>query len=423
MTYTRRTIDDELDELFPELAAIAIDGAKGVGKSATASARANTVLNLDDPALQTTIGADPAASLSRERPILFDEWQHVPQVWDAVRRAVDSDRSGGQFLFAGSASPTPGATSHSGAGRIIRLRMRPMTLQERGVSDPTVSIGTLLSGSTPDLKGLTTLRLKDYVDALVRSGFPGLQNLSGRALRAQIDSYIRNIVDRDIPDSGVSVRRPDVLIDWLRAYAAATSTTANYTRILNAATAGFTDKPNRETTSKYRDLLTQIWVLDPVPAWTASGSELSRLQSSPKHHLVDPALAARLLGMTPEALLDGKGVAIGPKEGTLLGGLFESLVTLCTRVPAEAAEAEVRHLRTKNGDHEVDIILVRPDGGVVAFEVKLSATVTNSDVRHLLWLRNQIGDRLVDAAVINTGPGAYRRDDGIGVIPLGLLGP
>ena len=212
----------------------------------------------------------------------------------------------------------PSTTDRRRLGRTDRLtaELRSCYLRDR---IPAICRVRLLSGSTPDLKGLTTLRLKDYVDALAPSGFPGLQNLSGRALRAQIDSYIRNIVDRDIADSGVSVRRPDVLIDWLRAYAAAMSTTASYTRMLNGATAGFADKPNRQIASKYRDLLTQIWVLDPVPAWTASGSELSRLQSSPKHHLVDPALAACLMGMTSEVLLDGKGFAIGPKEGTLLG--------------------------------------------------------------------------------------------------------
>ncbi len=298
-----------------------------------------------------------------------------------------------------------------------------MTVQERGLSRPTVALSDLLEGTAGDLSGATDLNLKSYVDAIVDSGFPGLQDLPNRAFRAQLDSYIRNIVDRDIPESGVMVRRPDVLIDWLRAYAAATSSTASYTEILDAATAGMTDKPHRETTATYRDVLAQIWVLDPVPAWTASGSPLKRLHSSQKHHLVDPALAVRLLGMTPESLLDGNGKPLGPQEGTLLGSLFESLVTLCVRVPAQAAEAEVRHLRTRNGDHEVDLILVRPDGRVLALEVKLSGTITNSDVRHLHWLRKQIGDRLIDAVVINTGPGAYRRPDGIGVVPLGLLGP
>ena len=423
MAYIRRIVDTELDDLFPELPAIALDGAKGVGKTATATTRAASVIQLDGAAQRAAVAADPSVILARRRPLLIDEWQHVPQVWDVVRRAVDEDRTGAQFLFTGSASPQPGATAHSGSGRIVRMRMRPMTLTERGVADGSVSIRRLLAGGRPPLAGDTGMQLIDYVDAIISSGFPGLRGLSPRALRTQLDSYLRNVVDRDIPDQGIQVRRPDVMMDWLRAYAAATSSTASYSEILDAATAGVADKPDRGTTTAYRDALTQIWVLDPVPAWTASGSELNRLQQTPRHHLVDPALAARLLGLTAESLIDGEGRPIGPQQGTMLGNLFESLATLCVRVAAQAADAEVRHLRTRNGDHEVDLIVVRPDGRVVALEVKLASTVSEADVRHLRWLRNTIGDRLIDAAIITTGPSAYRRPDGIGVVPLGLLAP
>ena len=125
------------------------------------------------------------------------------------------------------------------------------------------------------------------------------------------------------------------------------------------------------------------------------------------------------------ALLDGVGTAIGPQTGTLLGNLFESLVTLCVRVPAQAAEAELAHMRTRNGDHEVDLVVIRDDGRVLAIEVKLANTVPDSDVRHLRWLGEQLGDRLIDSIIIiiNTGPAAYRRADGIGVVPLGVLAP
>lgn len=422
MEYRRRLIDQELDELFAELPAVALDGAKGVGKTATASARAASVVQLDLAAQRVAVVADPRSVLVRPRPLLIDEWQHVPEVWDVVRHAVNADRSGGQFLFTGSATPGEGATAHSGAGRIVRLRMRPMTLSERGIVEPAVSLGELLTGRRGAVAGETSLRLVDYVDAIVASGLPGLQGLSKRARRTSLDSYITNIVDRDIPEQGVAVRRPDVLTDWLRAYAAATASTASYTEILDAATAGVRDKPDRGTTTSYRDTLARIWVLDPVPAWTASGSPLKRLQQMPKHHLMDPALAARLLGLTAESLLDGEGRPLGPQEGTMLGSLFESLATLCVRVIAQAAEAGVRHLRTRNGDHEVDLIVVRPDGRVLAVEVKLAAAVSDTDVRHLRWLRDSIGDRLLDAVVLNTGPTAYRRPDGIAVIPLGLLG-
>ena len=150
---------------------------------------------------------------------------------------------------------------------------------------------------------------------------------------------------------------------------------------------------------------------------------MTRLGQAPKHHLADPALAARLLGLTRDALLDGEGRSLGPQAGTMLGHLFESLVTLCVRVPAQAAEADVAHMRTRNGDREVDLVVVRDDGRLLAIEVKLANAIDDRDVRNLRWLGEQLGDRLLDAVVINTGPAAYRRTDGIGVVPLGLLAP
>ncbi len=168
----------------------------------------------------------------------------------------------------------------------------------------------------------------------------------------------------------------------------------------------------------------QLWILDPIPAWLPSKNYITRLTHPPKHHLADPALAIRLLGLDENALITGteSGPAI-PRNGTLLGHLFESLVTQSIRVLAQAAEASVKHLRLKGGLREVDLIVERPDQRVVAIEVKLSATVDDDDVKNLLWLRQQIGDDLLDAVVINTGQHAYRRQDGIAVVPAGLIGP
>jgi len=423
MSYVRRIVDAELDALFGEVPAIALDGPKGVGKTTTAEQRAIGSAKLDSTSGREAIAADPEVILGRPRPLLLDEWQKVPEVWDVVRRAVDVDPSGGQFLLTGSASPAPGATAHSGAGRIGRLRMRPMTLSERGVGEPIVSLADLLTGRRPVLAGQCALRLADYAGEILASGFPGLRSASPRALRFQLDSYLRNAVDRDVPEQGLNVRKPDSLLAWLRSYASATSTTASYTQILNAATAGHVDKPARATAIAYRDVLASLWLLDPVPAWLPTGSAMTRLGQTPKHQLADPALAARLLGLSLEGLLNGEGAPIGPQSGTMLGHLFESLVTLCVRVPAQGAEAEVAHLRTRNGDHEVDLVLIRDDGRVLAIEVKLGGTVEDKDVRHLRWLTGQLGDRLLDSIVINTGPAAYRRSDGIGVLPLALLAP
>ena len=355
--------------------------------------------------------------------MLVDEWQLHPPVWDLVRRGVDRGAEPGRFLLTGSASPVD-APTHSGAGRIVRLRMRPMALAERGIETPTVSLRALLSGARGSVEGTTNLGLEAYAEEIVSSGFPGIRQLAGRARRAQLSGYLERIVEHDFPEQGHLVRRPATLRAWLAAYAAATATTTSYNAILDAATAGDSDKPAKTTTIAYRDVLSQLWLLESVEAWLPTRNQLNRLASAPKHHLADPALAAALLGAdTRELLNDTVGKRPHIRDGVLLGQLFESLVTLDLQVYAQPAEAQVRHLRTKNGDHEVDLIVERPDRRVMGIEVKLAPVVTDADVRHLLWLQSQIGDDLVDAAVIYTGSEAYRRRDGIAVIPAALLGP
>ena len=231
------------------------------------------------------------------------------------------------------------------------------------------------------------------------------------------------IVDRDFKDQGLNVRNPQGLIRWMTAYAAATSTTASFETIRDAATGGEGQKPAKTTVQPYREILEQLWILDPIPAWLPSKNYITRLTHPPKHHLADPALAIRLLGLDEGALITGteSGPSI-PRNGTLLGHLFESLVTQSIRVLAQAAEADVRHLRIKGGLREIDLIVQRPDQRVVAIEVKLSATVNDDDVKNLLWLGEQIGDDLIDAVVINTGQRAYRRRDGVAVVPAALIG-
>jgi uncharacterized protein len=422
--YIHRVVDDEIEILFANLAAISIEGAKAVGKTVTASQRARTTYQLDDNELRSVLEADHSRLLEGERPVLIDEWQRLPASWDLVRREVDKpDTPPGSFLLTGSASPAE-ASTHSGAGRIVTLRMRPLTLAERGLETPTVSLAELLRGTRPPLTGQTSVRLTDYAQEILASGFPGLRRLSGRPLRAQLDGYIDRITERDLPELGIAVRNPAALRRWMTAYAAASSTTASYETIRDAATGGHGEKPAKQTAGPYRDALVRLWIVDPVPAWAPTRSHLRRLSSPPKHQLVDPALAARLLGVGLGALLQATPVEPAiPRDGTLLGALFESLVTLDVRVYAQAAEARVGHLRTAGGEHEVDLIVERDDGRVLAIEVKLASTVDDDHVRHLKWLGARVGPDLLDAIVVTTGAHTYRRADGIGVVPAGLLGP
>lgn len=224
--------------------------------------------------------------------------------------------------------------------------------------------------------------LQRYVEEIVASGSPGLHALSGRPLRAQLDGYPLRVVDRDFPELGHDVRKPAALRRWMTAYAAASSTTASFERIRDAATGGQGEKPAKTTTMPYRDVLERLWILDPVPAWLPTRNPISRLSAPPKHQFADPALAARLLGIDAAGLLEGASAGPPiPRDGTLLGALFESLVTLSVRVYAQAAEATVKHLRTARGDHEVDLIVERDDGRVLAAEVKLARDVGDGAAR------------------------------------------
>lgn len=422
--YLPRVVDTELDELLPALPALSLEGAKGVGKTATARRRARTVHALDAPGTLELFEADPRRLIDGDPPVLLDEWQRLPASWDLVRRSVDEDPSPGRFILTGSAAVAAGGT-HSGAGRIVRLRMRPMTLVERGVGKPSVSLRGLLSGRGSPLKGATTIGLERYAEEICRSGFPGIRSLTDRALRAQLDGYLDRVIDRDLEEEiGQPVRTAGALRRWMSAYGAATTTTAAYDVIRDAATPGERDKPAKATVQGYREALERLWILDPLPAWLPTASHLRRLGSAPRHHLADPALAARLLGVDAGALLDaGTRGPLTPRDGTLLGQLFESLVALDVRVYAQAAEARVGHLRTHGGEHEIDLIVERGDHRVLAIEVKLAHTIRDDDLRHLRWLQDQLGDRVLDAIVITTGADAYRRPDGIGVVPAALLGP
>ena len=419
--YLPRIVELELDELLAGLPAISIEGPRAVGKTETALRRAGTVHRLDDALQMEILRAEPERLVTGEPPVLIDEWQRMPYSWDLVRREVDRDPAGGRFLLTGSAAPAE-APTHTGAGRIVTVRMRPLSLAERDVTEPTVSLGGLLGGRRPRLEGASRVGLADYADEIVRSGFPAMRTLPPRLLRVQLDSYLERIVEHDFIDLGRSVRDRRSLQRWLTAFAAASSTTASYDTIRDAATPGEPDKPARSTTISYRRVLEQLWIIEEVPAWLPTSNRLRRQAASPVHQLADPALAARLLGVGADALIDGGGAGPAvPRDGTLFGALFESLVTLSVRTYAQANEARVSHLRTRAGRQEVDLIVERADGRVVALEVKLSALIDDHDVRHLHWLAERIGPNLLDAAVITTGPEAYRRADGIGVIPAALL--
>lgn len=418
--YTARVIDAELDELMAGLAAIALEGPKAVGKTATALRRANTVYELDDAQQRGVAEADLDRVTRGEPPVLIDEWQRLPAVWDKVRRAVDRDATPGRFLLTGSASPE-GSGSHSGAGRIVDLRMRPMSLAERLPDVASVSLAGLLDGTEGDIDARTEVGLDDYVEEILRSGFPGIRGLSTRAREAQLATYVDRVVDRDFPELR-PIRNPARLRAWMAAYASATATTTSFEKLRAAATAGERTAPAKTTVIPYVDVLKRLFILDPLPGWRPR-AHLRELGEAPKHHLADPALAAKLVNVTRDALLAGETTgAIKPKDGTFLGALFESLVTLSIRVYAQAARASVHHFRMHRGEHEVDLVVEGKNNKVLAIEVKLAETPPRAAIEQLDWFGRRFGDDVTDRIIVTTGHDAYRRPDGIAVVPAALLG-
>jgi predicted AAA+ superfamily ATPase len=224
-------------------------------------------------------------------------------------------------------------------------------------------------------------------------------------LNKQLDPYLERLVNVDMKDAGVVIRQPEALMPWLRAYAASVATTTSWDKLRDAASVGEAKKPSKGNAIRYTEAISRLRILDEIPPWLPGNNHLSRLGQSPKRFLADPALAAR------------------PADRTFLGALFESLVALSLSVFCDANAVSFKHLRTWSGDHEVDFIVAGPGGQVIAIEAKLSNTVHSEHVEHLTWIQHKLGDKLLDSIVVNTGSDAYRRKDGIAVVPLGLLGP
>lgn len=404
-----------------------LEGARGVGKTTTAEQQANSVFRLEHPDTLDEVAANPDVLLEADPPVLIDEWQRYPQSIDLVRMEVDRDSTPGRFILTGTPSAPRQTGIHTGAGRLLWITMSPMSLSERGVAVPTVSLHALLTGQQGEISGTTGLRTADYAEIMVRSGYPGILDAPEAVRLRLIADYVRQLVRRDVSQPvGRQRRSPAAVSRWLTAYAKMTATEAKFEAIRDLAHNAEGQVPARSTVEGYRTALEDLGVVDELLAWDRDWLPIKHRKTSPVHHLVDPALAVSLIGESVDDLLVGSvSSEHGSPDNSLLGRLFQSLVTQSVRVYASAHDADVFWLGTRkvNGkSREVDII-VEGESGVVAIEVKLSAEVSKRDRKHLYWLRDELDYRWSDGVVITTGPEAYRDDDGIAVVPAALLGP
>ena len=408
--------------MLPYLRAIMIGGAKGVGKTETAKLFANTTLQLDRKSVREGLEAEYERLYDYVPPVLIDEWQHLPEVWDRVRRMVDDNVPEGSIILTGS-QQSKDLSLHSGAGRIVRFRMRPLSLAERFRQPDKITLEDCFAGKVPDNPWIeSTTTFTHYMQEVTRSGFPAIYNASEKIRSSLLDSYIENIATRDFAAQGIQLRQPDTLIRWMRAYAAATGTTTSYNKMLDAATPGEDNKPSKPTAISYREALRSLWLIDDLPYWGEGEDFFGRLKQTSKHFLADPGLEARLLGLSADDLIMGNAnTAHDLIYGSIAGRLFESLCAMSVRSYAASLGAQTSFLRTVNGGREIDLI-VEKDRKLVIIETKMGATVSGEDVRHLNWFEEMLGDRVMEKIILTTGDQTYRRKDRVLVIPAALFG-
>jgi len=396
-----------LAELLAELPAVMVTGPRAAGKTTTAARHAASVVRLDRPREAAAFQADPDVALGGyEEPLLLDEWQEVPSVLGAVKRAVDRDPRAGRFILTGSVRADLEATTWPGTGRVVRVSMFGLTARElvgdvAGPSpfDRLASGGSLaLPDDPPDLRG--------YVELALRSGFPDpALSLDADARRRWLDGYIDQLLTRDALD--VEPRRdPARLRRYFEAYALNTAGIVSDATLLRAA--GI----NRRTAMAYEHLLANLFVVEAMPAWATN--RLRRLSLGPKRYFVDPAIPAAALQLDAGAVL---------RDGDLLGRLLDTFVAAQLR--AECAGSRVRprlyHLREEHGRHEVDVLAEVGGRDIVAFEVKADAAPGRDSSGHLAWLRDRLGDRFLAGVVFHTGPRIFKLDERIVAAPIAAL--
>ena len=416
MTYQPRIVDRELADRLQATGAVVIEGPRACGKTTTAQQIAASEVRLDvDHVARRLASLEPARVLIGNVPRLIDEWQLEPAIWNHVRRAVDDRRRPGQFILTGSAVPADDATRHTGAGRLTRLRMRPLSLFELGHSSGEISLAGLLEG-TPASAGSSVILLDDLADLICVGGWPvNLGRSSSLAIRANSD-HLDEIRRLDIAN-GDGRKRDPVRVGMLLRSLARNVATPAATATLASDTGEGTSAIREHTAADYLRALERIMIVENQLAWPTHLRSRSVLRSKPIRHLADPSLAVAAVRATPARLL---------RDLNFLGLLFESMVVRDLRVYAQAADAEVFHYREKGG-LEVDAILQANDGRWAAFEVKLGEGRADAGAANLLRLAERVdpermGKPMALGVIVSSGYG-YTREDGVSVIPIGALGP
>ena len=403
--YLGRLLDKPLSAIFRELPALMITGPRAAGKTTTAHQLARTVVRLDRPGEAAAFRADPDAALgSMPEPILLDEWHEVPEVLGAVRRAVDADGHAGRFILTGSVRSDLRDQVWPGTGRLVRLQMYGLTMRERLGRLQGETFLSRLAQADLSAFGLPSQvpTLPDYIELALQGGFPELflQNLSESARRRWLVSYIEQLLTHDVPGL---VRDPDRLRKFFDVMALNTAGAPTDATIRTAADVEY------RTAERFEALLSDVFVLENVPAYVSN--RLERLIKLPKRYIVDPALVGASLGMNAAAIMG---------DPDLFGRVLDTFVMsqLRPELALEVPPPRLYHLRDTNGRREVDIVSEHAARSIVGIEVKASAAPSTDDARHLIYVRDELGDRFLAGAVLHTGPSMFELAPRIFALPV-----
>lgn len=405
-TYLPRLADEPIEALISELPALMLNGPRATGKTTTARRFAHSVVQLDRPAEAEAFISDPDAALRElEEPVLFDEWQVVPGILGAIKRSVDLDPSPGRFLLTGSVRADLTAPTWPGTGRVVRLKMYGLTQREIVGNLESEPFLNRLAKADIDLfrAPIDPPDLVGYVDLAVRGGYPDVAlGGSPRSGRAWLGSYVEQLLTRDVRELR-EVRDPALLRAYFEAVALNSAGVVSHRTLYDAV--GL----SRSTAIEYDRLFENLFVVEAVPPW--STNRLKRLSRTAKRYMVDPSLIAAALR------IDGQDVI---RDGDLLGRMIDTFVM--TQIRAEVALQDIpvrlHHLREKDGRHEIDLIVDIGGQRVIALEIKSRAAPKREDAKHLIWLRDRLGDKLAAAAVLHTGPRPYVLDERIFALPI-----
>lgn len=422
--YKPRAADELIARRLRNKGAILVEGAKWCGKTTTCEQHAKSILYMSDPdrASQYLTLADisPSMLLRGDNPRLIDEWQLAPKLWDAVRFEVDHMQGFGRFLLTGSSVPaSTEEIHHTGTGRFAWVRMRPMSLYESGESTGEVSIGALFKGETENMFAENHLTLNDIAYLICRGGWPQATFLTGDDALVQSFDYYDAVVRSDISRVDGVNRNEERAKLLMRSYARNQGSQVPFTSICEDIKANDDIDLSKDTVVSYINALKKIFVIEDAPAWSPNLRSQTAIRTSETRYFVDPSIATAALGIGPGDLLNDLNTC---------GLLFETLCVRDLRVYADVHDGSIYHFRTKSG-WECDAVMHLRNGSYGLIEVKLGGDkLINEGARHLREIADNIDIERMKApsflmVLTATGPYAYRREDGVFVVPIGCLKP